>query len=66
CALRIIQREVLHTDTPWYGTSWGEARAKEILERRPVQGDGRDCYRLGTDGVRDGYEPDDGDGYDPY
>ncbi|MET8843153.1 DUF4153 domain-containing protein [Streptomyces rubiginosohelvolus] len=65
CALRIIQREVLHTDTPWYATSWGEARAKEILEKRPVQGDGRDCYRLGTDGVRDGYEPD-GDGYDPY
>ncbi|MGW6590480.1 DUF4153 domain-containing protein [Streptomyces sp. MCL20-2] len=65
CALRIIQREVLHTDTPWYATSWGEARAKEILEKRPVQGDGRDCYRLGTDGVRDGYEPDD-DGYDPY
>ncbi|MGW3297844.1 DUF4153 domain-containing protein [Streptomyces rubiginosohelvolus] len=65
CALRIIQREVLHTDTPWYATSWGEARAKEILEKRPVQGDGRDCYCLGTDGVRDGYEPD-GDGYDPY
>ncbi|MFF2227530.1 DUF4153 domain-containing protein [Streptomyces globisporus] len=65
CALRIIQRGVLHTDTPWYATSWGEARAKEILEKRPVQGDGRDCYRLGTDGVRDGYEPDD-DGYDPY
>ncbi|MGW4627063.1 DUF4153 domain-containing protein [Streptomyces rubiginosohelvolus] len=66
CALRIIQREVLHTDTPWYATSWGEARAKEILEKRPVQGDSRDCYRLGTDGVRDGHEPDDGDGYDPY
>ncbi|WP_282688226.1 MULTISPECIES: DUF4173 domain-containing protein [unclassified Streptomyces] len=65
CALRIVQREVLHGDTPWYATSWGEARAKEILEKRPVQGDGRDCYRLGTDGVRDGYEPDD-DGYDPY
>ncbi|MFE3661806.1 DUF4153 domain-containing protein [Streptomyces sp. NPDC059164] len=65
CALRIIQREVLHADSPWYATSWGEARAEEILEKRPVQGDGRDCYRLGTDGVRDGYEPDD-DGYDPY
>ncbi|WGP13137.1 DUF4173 domain-containing protein [Streptomyces sp. SH5] len=65
CALRIIQREVLHDDTPWYATSWGEARAREILNKRPVQGDGRDCYRLGTNGVRDGYEPDD-DGYDPY
>jgi hypothetical protein len=65
CALRIIQNEVLHADTPWYATSWGEARAKEILEKRPVKGDGRDCYSVGRGGPRDGYEPDD-DGYDPY
>ncbi|WP_228988677.1 DUF4153 domain-containing protein [Streptomyces sp. DH8] len=65
CALRIVQREVLRTDAPWYATSWGEARAKEILEKRPVQGDGRDCYRLGRDGSREGYEPE-SDGYDPY
>ncbi|MFF7007779.1 DUF4153 domain-containing protein [Streptomyces fimicarius] len=65
CALRIIQNEVLHADTPWYATSWGEARAKEILEKRPVEGDGRDCYRAGRSGTRDGYQPDD-DGYDPY
>ncbi|MFE6700947.1 DUF4153 domain-containing protein [Streptomyces sp. NPDC057718] len=65
CALRIIQNEVLHSDAPWYATSWGEARAKEILEKRPVRGDGRACYGVGRDGSRDGYEPDD-DGYDPY
>ncbi|MFE2978469.1 DUF4153 domain-containing protein [Streptomyces sp. NPDC059258] len=65
CALRIIQNEVLHSDAPWYATSWGEARAKEILEKRPVLGDGRACYGVGRDGSRDGYEPDD-DGYDPY
>ncbi|MFG3407916.1 DUF4153 domain-containing protein [Streptomyces sp. NPDC048142] len=65
CALRIIQNEVLHADTPWYATSWGEARAKEILEKRPVKGDGRDCYSAGRGGPRDGYGPDD-DGYDPY
>ncbi|MFH9607284.1 DUF4153 domain-containing protein [Streptomyces sp. NPDC017448] len=65
CALRIVQREVLRTDAPWYATSWGEARAKEILEERPVRGDGRDCYRLGRDGSREGYEPE-RDGYDPY
>ncbi|MFJ6509799.1 DUF4153 domain-containing protein [Streptomyces sp. NPDC091406] len=65
CALRIIQNEVLHSDAPWYATSWGEARAKEILEKRPVLGDGRACYGVGRDGSRDGYEPD-GDGYDPY
>ncbi|MEU3055655.1 DUF4153 domain-containing protein [Streptomyces griseus] len=65
CALRIIQNEVLRADTPWYATSWGEARAKKILEKRPVEGDGRDCYRAGRSGTRDGYQPDD-DGYDPY
>lgn len=65
CALRNIQNEVLHADAPWYATSWGEARAKEILEKRPVKGDGRDCYSVGRGGSRDGYEPDD-DGYDPY
>ncbi|MBV7243784.1 DUF4173 domain-containing protein [Streptomyces sp. MW-W600-10] len=65
CALRIIQNEVLYADTPWYAMSWGEARAKEILEKRPVEGDGRDCYRAGRSGTRDGYQPDD-DGYDPY
>ncbi|WP_103534948.1 DUF4153 domain-containing protein [Streptomyces sp. SM11] len=63
CALRIIQNEVLHADTPWYATSWGEARAKEILEKRPAKGDGRDCYGVGRGGSHDGYEPD---GYDPY
>ncbi|MEV6474395.1 DUF4173 domain-containing protein [Streptomyces sp. NPDC051657] len=65
CALRIIQNDVLGADTPWYATSWGEARAKEILEKRPVKGDARDCYSVGREGTRDGYEPDD-DGYDPY
>ncbi|MBM7056669.1 DUF4153 domain-containing protein [Streptomyces durocortorensis] len=65
CALRIIQNEVLHSDAPWYATSWGETRAKEILEKRPVLGDARACYGVGRDGSRDGYEPDDG-GYDPY
>ncbi|MFJ6442342.1 DUF4153 domain-containing protein [Streptomyces sp. NPDC091649] len=65
CALRLIQREVLHADTPWYATSFGEARAREILEKRPVKGDGRDCYGVGGDRSRDGYGPD-GDGYDPY
>ncbi|MEU5287308.1 DUF4153 domain-containing protein [Streptomyces sp. NPDC020755] len=65
CALRIIQNDVLGADTPWYATSWGEARAREILEKRPVKGDTRDCYGAGREGTRDGYEPD-GDGYDPY
>lgn len=29
-----------------------------------MKGDGSDCYRVGREGTRDGYEPD--DGYDPY
>ncbi|WP_030345318.1 DUF4153 domain-containing protein [Streptomyces californicus] len=69
CALRVIQREVLDSGTPWYATSLGEARAREILEKRPVRNEGRTCYTLGRDGTRGGYEPHgegDDDGYDPY
>ncbi|MER6195021.1 DUF4153 domain-containing protein [Streptomyces cyaneofuscatus] len=69
CALRVIQGELRGSDSPWYATSWGEARAEEILRERPATADHRTCYGLGTDGVRegerDGYEQDHGD-YDPY
>ncbi|MFE9460770.1 DUF4153 domain-containing protein [Streptomyces californicus] len=67
CALRVIQREVLDSGAPWYATSWGEARARAILEKRPVKGDGRTCHTLGRDETPGGYEPHgEGDGYDPY
>ncbi|MFE9011554.1 DUF4153 domain-containing protein [Streptomyces cyaneofuscatus] len=69
CALRVIQSDLHTSDSPWYATSWGEARAKEILRERPATADHRTCYGLGTDGVRegerDGYEQDHDD-YDPY
>ncbi|OKJ14170.1 hypothetical protein AMK21_28190 [Streptomyces sp. CB00316] len=69
CALRVIQGELRGSDSPWYATSWGEARAEEILRERPATADHRTCYGLGTDGVRegerDGYEQDHDD-YDPY
>ncbi|MEW1614224.1 MULTISPECIES: DUF4153 domain-containing protein [unclassified Streptomyces] len=69
CALRVIQRELWTSDSPWYATSRGEARAEEILRKRPATTDRRPCYGLGTDGVRegerDGYEQDH-DEYDPY
>ncbi|WP_324798524.1 DUF4173 domain-containing protein [Streptomyces cyaneofuscatus] len=69
CALRVIQRDLHTSDSPWYATSWGEAGAKEILRERPATADHRTCYGLGTDGVRegerDGYEQDHDD-YDPY
>ncbi|MFJ4824408.1 DUF4153 domain-containing protein [Streptomyces bacillaris] len=73
CALRTVQRELRGSDSPWYATSWGEARAAEILRERPVSVDRGTCYGLGTDGVREGeregeqggYERD-RDEYDPY
>ncbi|MFB8103231.1 DUF4153 domain-containing protein [Streptomyces sp. NPDC056007] len=69
CALRVIQGELRNTDSPWYATSWGEARAEEILRERPATTERRSCYALGTDGVRegerDGYEQGHDD-YDPY
>ncbi|MGW1203632.1 DUF4153 domain-containing protein [Streptomyces cyaneofuscatus] len=69
CALRVIQSDLRGSDSPWYATSWGEARAEEILRERPATADHRTCYGLGTDGVRegerDGYEQDHDD-YDPY
>ncbi|WP_433404497.1 DUF4153 domain-containing protein [Streptomyces sp. CA-146814] len=69
CALRVIQRELHTSDSPWYATSWGEARAREILRERPAANERDTCYGLGTDGVREGerggYEQDHDD-YDPY
>ncbi|MFJ7330868.1 DUF4153 domain-containing protein [Streptomyces cyaneofuscatus] len=73
CALRVIQSDLRGSDSPWYATSWGEARAEEILRERPATAGHRTCYGLGTDGVRegdregerDGYEQEH-DGYDPY
>lgn len=68
CALRSIQRNLRTSDAPWYASSWGEARARDILAERPLVEGGNtgECYRLGgdsTDSERDSY--DDG-GYDPY
>ncbi|MEU9361853.1 DUF4153 domain-containing protein [Streptomyces sp. NPDC048301] len=62
CALEYLQRDLSLRDTPWYATSWGEARAREIIEERPVLNQGTECYRVGP-------EVDDRDGestYDPY
>ncbi|MER5554923.1 DUF4153 domain-containing protein [Streptomyces sp. NPDC002793] len=65
CALRNFERDVALQDAPWYSSSWGEVRAREILEERPVRNEGVECYRLGQEtDERDGYEED--DSYDPY
>jgi hypothetical protein len=66
CALEVIQRDLNTSPDPWYATSWGEARARDILEQRGASSAGAECYELrqnGTDGERDDSEYDT---YDPY
>lgn len=62
CALWTIQEQLWRSDTPWYATSWGEARARAILRDRPAESAGRDCRTLGS---HDGGDRS-GDPYDPY
>lgn len=64
CALERIQRGLATSDTPWYASSWGEARARDILEERTVQIRGNECYELGSETSERGYEEE--DSYDPY
>lgn len=68
CALEEIQRSLRHADEPWYATSWGEARARDILGDWDPGYRARDCRGLGEGengsergGVDDPYDP-----YDPY
>lgn len=66
CALGEIQRTLRVSDAPWYATSWGEARARDILENRSANALVTDCEGLGSGedgGDRGGYEDDT---YDPY
>ncbi|MEV6748120.1 DUF4173 domain-containing protein [Streptomyces sp. NPDC051080] len=65
CALMDIERALRTDDAPWYATSWGEARARDILKRNPA-GPTQPCTgsRTGIGGSdRDG---DESDPYDPY
>lgn len=49
CALRGIARELAAADrTPWYATSLGERRAREILGERGVSASYEQCRSLGT------------------
>ncbi|MFE6037911.1 DUF4153 domain-containing protein [Streptomyces sp. NPDC056452] len=64
CSLVRIQRDLVTSDTPWYASSWGEARARDILEERAVQDRGNECDELGSDTSDRDYEED--DSYDPY
>ncbi|MFB4421492.1 DUF4153 domain-containing protein [Streptomyces sp. QL37] len=65
CVLEKFRSDLALMDTPWYSSSWGEVRARDILEEHPVQDRGTDCRGLGTEtDERDGYEEE--DSYDPY
>lgn len=47
CALRDIAKELRAEDTPWYATSFGELRARRLLEERPeAPGDPCDDARV--------------------
>ncbi|WP_425585006.1 DUF4173 domain-containing protein [Streptomyces vastus] len=48
CALEPIARELKKENKPWYATSWGEARARDILEDRPLsaEADWSECLQL--------------------
>lgn len=65
CVLEHFQRDLVLGDTPWYATSWGEARARDILEETSVRFHGTECYSLGQEAdERGGHEEE--DSYDPY
>ncbi len=51
CVLKSIDEDLGENARPWYATSWGEARARNILdERKPSpEADWRVCGRLGQE-----------------
>ncbi|WP_445028169.1 DUF4153 domain-containing protein [Streptomyces sp. SAS_270] len=51
CALRLIANDLADDQKPWYATSWGEARARDILRERPVSKDANweTCHNVGDD-----------------
>ncbi|MFE7748434.1 DUF4153 domain-containing protein [Streptomyces sp. NPDC057428] len=65
CALDSFRRDFAASEESWYASSWGEVRARDILEKHPVEDRGIQCYDVGREAdERDGYEEE--DSYDPY
>ncbi|HCA86612.1 MAG TPA: hypothetical protein DEQ61_14660 [Streptomyces sp.] len=55
CALESIEAGLREDDEPWYATSFGEARARALLDDRPVVG-GNPCEAAGLySGIREAY-----------
>lgn len=60
CALEGIERNLGGADEPWYATSWGESRARDIIEERPVAPRWEECSTMSwpndSGGERDSYD----------
>ncbi|WP_405750056.1 DUF4173 domain-containing protein [Streptomyces sp. NBC_00012] len=65
CALMDIERSLRSDDTPWYATSWGEARARDVLKRNPADPT-QSCSGLRTGSGGNDLDVDERDPYDPY
>ncbi|MFD4702045.1 DUF4153 domain-containing protein [Streptomyces niveus] len=68
CALEGIERDLGDADEPWYATSWGESKARDILAERPIDPQWEECssmnLRNDSGGERDLYDDGrTGDGY---
>ncbi|MFF3781229.1 DUF4153 domain-containing protein [Streptomyces sp. NPDC001933] len=65
CALLGIERSLRSDDVPWYATSWGEARARDILKRHPADPT-QPCTGSRTGIGGSDRDIDESDPYDPY
>ncbi|MFI6725562.1 DUF4153 domain-containing protein [Streptomyces atratus] len=66
CALMDIERSLRDSDDPWYATSWGEARARDILRKRSSNDLAQACNASRTSGGGSDRGGDGDDPYDPY
>ncbi|MFE7040411.1 DUF4153 domain-containing protein [Streptomyces atratus] len=66
CALMDIERSLRDSDDPWYATSWGEARARDILRKRSSNDLAQACNASRTSGGGSDRGGDGDDTYDPY
>ncbi|MFJ8850930.1 DUF4153 domain-containing protein [Streptomyces sp. NPDC102437] len=65
CALLGIERSLRSDDVPWYATSWGEERARDILKRHPADPT-QPCTGSRTGIGGSDRDIDESDPYDPY
>ncbi|MFE3899197.1 DUF4153 domain-containing protein [Streptomyces sp. NPDC059153] len=66
CALMDIERSLRDSGDPWYATSWGGARARDILRKRSSNDLAQACEASRTSGGGSDRGGDGDDPYDPY